>query len=355
MAEEDKDQKTEQPTGKRLDEAREGGQVPISREVATWVLFIGVIITVVWLIPPMALKMVSILRIFLEMPHAISLEANGLQNILFSTLEHVAFATILIFAVLSVAAVLGTMTQTGFYASLTAIQPDFSRLSIMNGFRRLFSSRALVELLKSFVKLVVLGIIVFFTLVPVVRDLPSMQGADLMVSMHYLYHQAIHLIILLILVFTVIAIGDLVYQRYIYLKNLRMTKAEVKDEFRQQEGDPMIKNRLRQIRIEKARKRMMAQVPKADVIVTNPTHYAIALKYDNAKMAAPVVLAKGLDRVAERIREVADEHRIPLVSNPPLARALYETVEIDREIPTQHYRAVAEVISFVYRLKRRKF
>jgi flagellar biosynthetic protein FlhB len=354
MAEEDQDQKTEEPTGKRLDEARDRGQLPISREVSAWVMFVGIIIVLAWLVPPMALRMLSVLRVFLEMPHAISLEGNGLQNVFFNALQHVALATLLIYAVLAAAAVLGTMSQTGLFASLTAIQPDFTRLSFASGFRRLFSTRALVELGKSFVKLVVLGTVVFFTLMPIVRDLPSMQGQSLMDSMLFLYHQAIHLIILLMVVFTVIAVVDIIYQRHIYIKSLRMTKAEVKDEFRQQEGDPMIKNRLRQIRLEKARKRMMAQVPKADVVVTNPTHYAVAMKYDNTKMAAPVVLAKGVDRIAERIREVAEEHRIPLVSNPPLARALYDTVEIDREIPTQHYRAVAEVISYVYRLRRKK-
>ncbi len=155
--------------------------------------------------------------------------------------------------------------------------------------------------------------------------------------------------------FTVIAAADYFYQNHAYIKSLKMTKAEVKDEYRQQEGDPMIKGRLRQIRLEKARKRMMAQVPKADVVITNPTHYAVALAYDNKKMTAPRVLAKGVNRIAERIREVATEHKIPLVSNPPLARALYDTVEIDEEIPTQHYRAVAEIISYVYKLKKRKF
>jgi flagellar biosynthetic protein FlhB len=134
-----------------------------------------------------------------------------------------------------------------------------------------------------------------------------------------------------------------------------MTKTEVKDEFKQQEGDPAIKARLRQMRADKARKRMMAQVPKADVIITNPTHYAVALQYDGLNMAAPVVLAKGINLIAERIRDLADEHRIPLVSNPPLARALYDTVEIDQQIPVQHYRAVAEVISYVYKLRKRKY
>jgi flagellar biosynthetic protein FlhB len=160
---------------------------------------------------------------------------------------------------------------------------------------------------------------------------------------------------MLLLVFTVIAAADLFYTRWKYIHDLRMTKTEVKDEHKQQEGDPMIKGRLRQLRSEKARKRMMSAVPKADVIITNPTHYAVALQYDNRKMQAPVVIAKGINLIAERIRAIAEENRIPLVSNPPLSRALYETVEIDQSIPAQHYRAVAEVISYVYKLRKRKF
>jgi len=355
MAEEDQDQKTEYPTGKRLDEARERGQLPVSREASTWVLFTGILICLAWLLPPMTMKMMTTLRVFLEMPQDISVEGHGLRNVFFNIIQHVGLATMLIFAVLVAAAVLGTLVQTGFFASLETIRPDFTRVSPATGIKRLFSSRSLVELGKSFVKLVVLGTVVFFTLKPVVNNLPGILGQNLTEVMNFLHREAIHLVILLMLVFTVIVVIDLIYQRHQYIKSLRMTKSEVKDEFRQQEGDPMIKSRLRQIRIEKARKRMMAQVPKADVVVTNPTHYAVAMQYDNTKMAAPVVLAKGINRIAERIREVAEEHRVPLVSNPPLARALYDTVEVDQQIPTQHYRAVAEIISYVYKLKRKKF
>jgi len=355
MAEEDQDQKTEYPTSKRLDEARARGQLPISREIATWVLFIGVLISVTWLAPPMASKLLMSLRVFIEMPEAINLGGNGLQGVFYEIVQNVGLATMLVFAVLVATAILGTMIQTGLFASLELIRPQLDRVLPMHGLKRLFSPTALVEFLKSFGKLVVLGTIVFFALVPVAEELSAMSGHNLTDMVEFLHRQSIRLIILLMIGFIFIALGDLFYQRYQYIKGLKMTKAEVKDEFRQQEGDPMIKSRLRQIRLEKARKRMMAQVPKADVVVTNPTHYAVAMKYDNAKMAAPVVLAKGIDRVAQRIREVAEENRIPLVSNPPLARALYETVEIDREIPTQHYRAVAEVISFVYKLKKRKF
>jgi flagellar biosynthetic protein FlhB len=153
------------------------------------------------------------------------------------------------------------------------------------------------------------------------------------------------------IVMFVIMIADYLYQRYEYMRSLRMSKQEIKDEYRQQEGDPQIKQRIRQIRVERARKRMIAAVPTADVIITNPTHYSVALKYDADKMRAPSVVAKGLDNIALKIREVAKEHNIPLFENAPLARALYATVDIDKEIPAEHYKAVAEIISYVYRLR----
>lgn len=354
MAEEDQDQKTEQPTGKRLSEARERGQVPISRETSAWVLFLAILLVVGWLGPPMAQRVVDILKAFIAVPHTLSLDSRGLQSVLLDTAIQIAMATGVVFLVLLIAAVLGVMVQTGFYASFESLVPDLGRLSPMHGIKRLFSLSSLVELGKSIGKLVVIGFMVFSTLWPVINEIPDFTGRPLMDLLAYLHHQAVHLIIMLMLVFTAIAAGDLYYQRFQYTKNLRMTKAEVKDEYRQQEGDPLIKSRLRQIRMEKARKRMMAQVPKADVVVTNPTHYAIAMQYDSKKMKAPVVIAKGIDQVAMRIRELADEHKIPLISNPPLARTLYDTVELDREIPTNLYKAVAEIISFVYKLKRKK-
>lgn len=354
MAEEDQDQKTEEPTGKRLDEAREHGQLPVSKEMTSLAQFLGILIVVAWLAPPMAKKLTGFLTVFLASPHALHLDDQALQTLILNTLLQTALATCLIFIVLLAAAVLGVMLQTGLFFALELITPDLTRLSPLNGLRRMFSVNALVELGKSFGKMVVIGLMVFTILWPVINKIPHLTGLPLLSFLSVLHKEAIHLIIMLLLVFAAIAIADLVYQRFQYIKNLRMTKAEVKDEYRQQEGDPLIKQRLRQIRLEKARKRMMAQVPKADVIVTNPSHYAIAMQYDNRKMTAPLVIAKGIDQVALRIRDVGLEYKIPIISNPPLARTLYDTVEIDKEIPTQHYRAVAEIISFVYKLKKKK-
>lgn len=354
MAEEDQDQKTEQPTSKRLGEARERGQLPISREAASWVTLSGIVFVVASLSQGIERDVAGYLRFFVESPHAIELDIGGLQRLLFSSFARIALGVGLCFAVMAAAAIAGIMLQTGFFASAHLIKPDFSRLSPMNGIKRLFSVQALADLLKSFVKLVVLGFAVYLTLKPLVHKMEALPGIPLLSSMSLLQKEAVHILTLLLIVFAAVAIGDLLFQRYQFMKNMRMTKTEVKDEYKQQEGDPAIRAKLRQIRLEKARKRMMANVPKADVVITNPTHYAVALQYDNAKMAAPVVLAKGVDRVAERIRELAQESNVPLVSNPPLARALYDTVELDRPIPTQHYRAVAEIISYVYKLRRKR-
>lgn len=355
MAEDtDQDEKTEYPTGKRLGEARDQGKLPISREVATWASFVAILSIIAWVGPHMMSNLMFTLRGFLESPDSIVLDDHSLQTVVFEAILKASLSTGLVFVLLVAAAILGIMSQTGLFASFELIKPDFARLNPLAGLKRLGSLHSLVELLKSVGKLLILGIAAYYTLRPLINEMPNFTGQPLLETLSYLHQQALHLIILLLLIFTVIAAADWFYQRYHYIKSLRMTKAEVKDEHRQQEGDPIVKARLRQIRFEKARKRMMARVPKADVVVTNPTHYAIAMQYDNQKMSAPTVIAKGIDNVALRIRELAETHKIPLVSNPPLARTLYETVEMDQEIPTQHYRAVAEIISYVYKLKKRK-
>jgi flagellar biosynthetic protein FlhB len=354
MAETDKEQQTEAPTDKRLEEAREEGQLPVSREIATWTIFVASLIVVAWLGPTMGREMIDGFRPFLEQPHEISLEGLGIQVLAAKTLAGLALSTVLVFSILSAGAILGTMVQTGFYVNPAKLKFNFERVFSLQGFKTIFSQNALAELVKSFLKLVVLGGVAVTIFIPLIQKLPLFVGQDLMATMAMMHHEAVHLMVVLMTIITVIAVADIVYQRYQYYKGLRMSKQEVKDERKQSEGDPLIRARLRGIRIEKARRRMMAQVPKADVVITNPTHYAVALQYDNAKMAAPVVLAKGIDVVALRIREVAEESEIPLVSNPPLARTLYETVDLDKAIQPEHYRAVAEVISFVYKLRKKK-
>lgn len=349
----DKDQRTEDPTSKRLDEAREEGNLAVSKEVSTWATFVGALLVVAWLGPFMGQQLLIGMRIFLERPEQISLEDGGLQNVMLGILSASGISITLVFGVMFLASTLGTMVQTGFYVNPARVKLDVEKVFSLQGMKRMFSTDALADLVRSFLKMVVMGYIVYRIMEPVVLQSEALVGRELMGSMAFLQDEAVHMIIVLMVVITMIAVADWVYTNYQYMKNLRMTKQEVKDEYKQMEGDPMIKGRLRRIRLEKARRRMMAKVPEADVVITNPTHYACALKYDNNKMEAPVMLAKGLDRLAERIRDMATEHEIPIVSNPPLCRALYDTVDLDEQIQPEHYRAVAEVISYVYKLKKK--
>ncbi len=349
----DQDSKTEEPTGKRVDEARKEGNVPLSREMSAWFLFVAMLMVMKWLGPYLATSMRDSLRIFIEKPEQISIEGGGLQNALMGVIASVALPGAVVLGVLMVLAVLGTMLQTGFFVGGGRLKLKIENLSPMKGIHKLFSLNSVSELVKSFFKLVVLGYVCYVLLKPVFLILPQMAMLGLFQGIEFLHEEAVHLVLILLLVITVIAVADLLYVRYQYFKGLRMTKQEVKDEHKQMEGDPVVKNRIRSLRIEKARRRMMAKVPNASVIITNPTHYAVALQYDNTKMSAPVVVAKGVDRLALRIREVGEANEVPVISNPPLARTLHDNVDLDEPIQPEHYRAVAEVISYVYKMKKK--
>ncbi len=351
----DQDQKTEPPSAKRLEEAREHGQLPVSREVAVWTSMLGVLMVMSMAVPPLMSRMYDFLRDFIASSHAISLSEGNAQSLFLHIFTQIAMISGVAFLLLLAAMVMGYMVQTGFFFSLDLIVPDFSRLSPMRGLQRLFSLNSLMELGKSLLKLIFLGGMAYITLTPLMKESVNFTGFPIEAILAFVHKNVVYLIKMLLLVFTVIAAMDFFYTRFQYIRGLRMSKADVKDEYKQQEGDPMIKGRLRQLRIEKARKRMMAQVPKADVVITNPTHYAVALQYELVKMSAPTVVAKGVNLIADRIREIAEENNVPLVSNPPLARALYSSVEIDQQIPGEHYKAVAEIISYVYKLKKKKF
>ncbi|NDE90112.1 MAG: flagellar biosynthesis protein FlhB [Alphaproteobacteria bacterium] len=355
MAEEDDDsQKTEDPTAKRLSDAREQGNLPISRDVATWTLLLGIVMCVAALFPTLGHQMMMPLTAILEKAGEMRLDNGGYQSVYGYILGAFGPMVMAIICLLMLMGIIGWLVQTGLMFNPGLLKLKWERLDAIAGFKRLFSVNSLVELLKSIGKILVVGSVASILITPIFYHTESMTGISNDDLIGTTYNLSSHIIFSVFLVFTLIAFIDLVYQRFTYHKNMRMTKQEVKDENRQSEGDPHVKGRLRQIRTEKARKRMMAAVPKADVIITNPTHYAIALQYDPMKMAAPVCIAKGADFVAQKIREVATTHKVPIVSNPPLARALFATVEVDDEVPPEHYRAVAEVISYIYRLKKFK-
>ena len=352
MADDDKDSKTEQPTSRRLDKAREQGNVLQSQEVKT-VTMLTAMLVVVWLGLPVVVSLLkNYLGSILDHLHEVRInDPRDLVHLAADMLIHMGLALAVPFSIMVSFGLVASIGQTGFMLVLDKLIPDFSKVSPFTGLKRIFSLHTVSEFFKSILKLIVVGTGCYFLLRPRVKELEFLMSMDLISVVLYIHQTVIKLIMTMAIMMLVVAGADWAFQRFTYMKNLRMTRQEIKDENKDTEGDPMIKSRLRSLRIARARQRMMATVPKADVIITNPTHYACALKYDMESMGAPVLIAKGQDYVALRIRELATEHEIPIVENPPLARALYAAVEIDQEIPPDHYKAVAEVISYVMRLK----
>ncbi len=234
---------------------------------------------------------------------------------------------------------------------VSAEKPKLEKISPLAGLGRLFGMRAIVEFPAQPAQIAVIGTAAVMVALPYRDHLALLPGMSHAESLDFAREIAGKMLIAAVLVLFLLSIGDYLYQRFVFMRRMRMTKQELRDEYRQQEGDPHVKQKLRAIRRDRARKRMMANVPKADVVITNPTHYAVALQYNAETMTAPKLLAKGHDDVAARIREVASKHKIPVVRNPPLARVLYDTARLDEEIPVEHYQAVAKVIGYVYKLQ----
>ncbi len=353
MAEgDDPAQKTEEPTPKKLREAREKGQVALSREINNWVMLAAIGLIVAAMGGQILEDFTLYLRRFLESAHLFPTDNGSLGNVLtVSTLEAgmVLFLPILLLVVF---AFLSGFAQTGPLITVEQMKPKLEKLSPLKGFKRVFGVKGWVEFIKGVAKLLAVTVIAWFVLRPVIKGGEGMVGMDWTLMLKALRSEVLQLLFAVLVVMFFVAIFDYIVQKYQLNKQLRMSKQEIKDEYKQTEGDPHVKARLRELRVQKARQRMMQKVPEADVVITNPTHFAVALEYKQDTMQAPVLLAKGQDKVAFRIREMAEEHEVPVVENPPLARILHATVELDEEIPEEHYKAVAEVISFVYSLKK---
>jgi len=343
-------QKTEQPSGRKLGRARRQGQVVHSREVNTWFMLLAGSAIVLVAAPPMARLIGRSLVAFISLRSFLG--SDGLRwEPLRNALGEVALAMALPLAITVLAAIAGTVVQIGLLFATERFGFDITRISPFAGLKRLFSLRSGVELAKSIVKMAVIAAAGVWLIMPALGDIARLAREPAEFIPGELYALVLRLLLGVLALVTLLALADYSYQRFAFMRSMRMTKQEVKEELKQSEGDPKIRARLRQIRMERARKRMMAAVPKASVVITNPTHYAVALQYEMGEAGAPKVVAKGIDFLAQRIREIAEEADVPIVENPPLARALYASVEIDREIPREHYKAVAEIISYVFRLK----
>jgi flagellar biosynthetic protein FlhB len=351
MAEDNDDsEQTEQPTQKRLEQAREAGDVVKSTEVSAFVVLAGATLAIAMFGRSLAVGIAGILTQFIQEPDQMAVDGAGLASLMRGVLLHLAIVLAPFMGVMVTAAVAGHVLQSKPTFNLEKLMPSFSKLSFLSGFSRLFGLEGWITLVKGLIKLAIVGMAIWTQLWPERGILEGILTQSPQAVMADMSHLLFKVLIAALSALLVIAGLDYFFQYTRFMKRNRMSRHEIKEEFRQNEGDPVIKAKVRQIRQERARKRMMAAVPEATVVITNPTHFAVALKYESGKTAAPVCVAKGVDALALRIRAVAEEHEVPVIENPPLARALYATVELDEAIPAEHYKAVAQVIGYVMRL-----
>lgn len=355
MASDDTEQssKTEDPSAKRLEDARRRGDVAKSPEVVTWFMLGGTGAVLALMAPWTSTSLLQQLKLLLANADQFDIAGGAFGSFFTALATAIIGVAIVPMVVLTAIAVGANLIQHRPVISLTPLAPRFSKISPLSGLQRLFSRDAVINLGKGVIKIAVVGAVMIYAFWPETDRLDTMVTADPAILMAVTEELVLKVFWAAVAIMTVIAIADFVYQRNRWWTKHKMTLQEVRDEFKQMEGDPKIKGRVRQIRLQRARKRMMAQVPQATVIVANPTHYAVALKYER-KMAAPLCVAKGVDDLALRIRALGEEHGVPVVENPPLARALYASVEVDQTIPTEHFKAVAQVIGYVMRLKARR-
>lgn len=350
-------EKTEEPTGKKLNDARKEGQVAKSKEIANAFGILALFIILKVYVGIIGTRFIESFHVvYGQIPELVkmyngNLSVASLQVLLRSMMLRLLtiIAPVLLIGVM--VAVICDIVQVKWRPTTKPIKPKFSKLSPVKGFARIFSPNSLVELLKSLLKLVVIGYVVYSYLKGRVGQIFLLYDITLNQAIGLIGEIAIDLGIRIAMVYMVIAFLDFWYQKWKFRQDMKMTKQEVKDEYKNQEGDPQVKAKQKQRMREASMRRMMSQLPEADVVITNPTHYAVAIKYDPEKYDAPYVLAKGEDYLAQKIKDVAREHEIEIVENKPLARMLYANVEIGGLIPPELYQAVAEVLAFVYHLK----
>jgi flagellar biosynthetic protein FlhB len=350
----DDDEKTEEPTPRKLEQAREKGDIIYTPEVGTALSLIAVTAIVAFMSGPIVSQMAHGFIGFIAMPDQFSSDPGSLKAVMFSIvlkLMAIFGLTALALAGASVAAryIQAPPTFTG-----EKLTPKLEKLNPFEGFKRVFGKAAFATFMKSLAKLVLVGAVLVWVLWPHKEELQNISLLDPAALLPFIKDRVVDMLIAMASAAALLAAVDYVFTRQSYMQRQKMSRREIKEELRQQDGDPMVKAKLRAIRIQRSRQRMLQNVPQASVVITNPTHYAIALKYEPGETPAPICLAMGVDAVAARIREVAEEHNIPVVEDPPLARALFATAEIDRPIPKEHYEAVAKVIGFVMRLARRR-
>ncbi len=348
-------EKSEQPTPKRLDEARQKGNVAKSMEVnSALVLIFGAgLLSVTG--KPLFKSIAAIFYAIYSGGYMVELNIENIIHYMLMGLESIGVMTLLFMTGIMFVGLASNFLQVGFLFTLEPLQPKFEKLNVAKGFQKiLFSKRSLEELIKNLLKLAIVVTIGYNAIMGYKDDLLPLFDQNISQIAGLMVDAALAVTFKIALALLLIAAADYAFQRYEHVSGMKMTKQEVKDEHKQSEGDPKIKSRIRSMQMHMTRNRMMQDVAAADVVITNPTHYAIALKYETDKMVAPLVVAKGRNHIALKIRKIAEENNIPIVEDPPLARALYKMVELGKEVPEQFFQAVAEVLAYVYKAKNRR-
>jgi flagellar biosynthetic protein FlhB len=350
MAENDAE-KTEQPTQKRLEEARKKGQIPRSQELnaAAVVLIAGGGLHFVG--KSLGNGLHDLMRTGLQISREQAMDASSAIDMFAASTQHALLACAPILGLTLAAALLAPLSIGGWNLAFNTLAPDFSRLSPMKGFGRIFSTRGLVELVKAFAKFGVVALIAVIFLWLKTDEMLQLGAEPTAAAIGHAITLSGHALLAVSGGLALIAAIDVPFQLFQHIKSLKMTREEVREEMKESDGNPEVKGKIRQLQQEMSRRRMMQEVPKADVVITNPTHFAVALRYDDKRMRAPIVVAKGADEVAARIREIAAENNVPLFEAPPLARALFRAVDLNEEVPAGLYIAVAQVLTYIYQLR----
>jgi flagellar biosynthetic protein FlhB len=344
-------EKTEQPTSKKLQDAAEKGQIARSKDMGTAFVLIGSAAAILIFGKMLAMALLDVAQRMMQLNPKDIFETNSMFTAWGAVGEYIIPPLAGIFFIILLAGFIGNTLLGGFNFSWQAAAPKASKLNPLSGFKRMFGLQALVELLKSILKVLVVVGIAYLLLKMFFFDIMALSLMSEPNNIESALYFLAWLFLGLCASVSVIAVVDAPYQKWNHIRQLKMSLQEIKDEYKNSEGDPQIKARIRRTQMQMSMKRMMQEVPKADVIVTNPTHYAIALKYDQGKFRAPVVVAKGVDEVAMHIRKIANEHKVPVIESPALARSIYQTTELDHPMPEQLFAAVAQVLAYVYQLR----
>lgn len=343
----DDQEKTEEPTSKKIEDARKDGNVPKSQDAVAVVTLLVAVVATLFMLGFMGERITNLYRYYQSF---IGIEMNFrvIQLVMMKTIFEILLILAPIVLSIMVAGILGNVMQFGFIFTTKPITPNLDKINPLKGLKNLFSLKKLVESIKIILKVSIVFTIAFIVLLQFIKELPRVELYDIFSQIIWLRDKAIILAAIVIIAFIIVAIIDVFLVRFQYFKGLRMSKQEIKDEYKQMEGDPQVKGRIRRLQMEAARRRMVQDVAGADVVITNPTHYAVAIRYDTAKEQAPRVIAKGVDFLALRIKEVAYQNNVIVYENPPLARELYKVCEVNDIIPRELFKAVAEVLGFVY-------